>query len=252
VSISADLRRALDPVEFAKWLGFEPDPWQAAVLRGNAQRTLLNCHRQSGKSTTAGILALHTAIYHDNSLILLISPSQRQSGELFRTMTTWLNQAPARPPMVEDNKLSCTFANGSRIVSLPGNEATVRGFAGVRLIVEDEAARVPDDLYFALRPMLAVSGGRLILMSTPFGKRGHFFEEWTNGGDAWRRAEVPATMTPRITAAFLEEERAALGDMWYLQEYCCEFLETTNQIFSYDLVMGAISPDIAPLFGVTP
>lgn len=68
-----------------------------------------------------------------------------------------------------------------RIVSLPSSEATVRGFSGAALIVEDEASRVPYDLYCAMWPMLAISGGRLVLMSTPFGKRGHFFEEWTQG-----------------------------------------------------------------------
>ena len=63
---------------------------------------------------------------------------------------------------------------------LPGQEKTIRGFSGVTLIIEDEASRVDDTLYRAVRPMLAVSGGRLILMSTPYGQTGHFFEEWTN------------------------------------------------------------------------
>jgi hypothetical protein len=73
--------------------------------------------------------------------------------------------------------------NGSRIVSLPSKEANIRGFSGVSLIIEDEASRVGDDLYLAMRPMLAVNQGRLILMSTPWGKRGHFFEAWEHGGE---------------------------------------------------------------------
>ena len=96
--------------------------------------------------------------------------------------------------------------------------------------------------------MLAVSGGRLILMSTPFGKRGHFFEAWQDGGAEWERIEIPATRCGRIAPAFLEEERRQMGDWWFRQEYLCEFVATSDQVFAYDLVMGALSDGVAPLF----
>jgi hypothetical protein len=83
------------------------------------------------------------------------------------------------------------LANGSRIEALPGTEKTIRGFSGVNLLLVDEASRVDDALYFAVRPMLAISGGRLLLLTTPFGRRGIFYEEWTGDG-AWERYEVPA------------------------------------------------------------
>ena len=58
-----------------------------------------------------------------------------------------------------DNDISIVFKNGSRIVGLPGKEATTRGFSNVSLLLFDEASRVPDDLFRAMRPTLAVSGG---------------------------------------------------------------------------------------------
>ena len=51
-----------DPVAFARRLGFDPDPWQAEMLRSDASRVLLNCSRQSGKSTTTAVLALYTPL----------------------------------------------------------------------------------------------------------------------------------------------------------------------------------------------
>jgi hypothetical protein len=133
-------------------------------------------------------------------------------------------------------------------VSLPGKEATIRGYSGVRLLVVDEAARVDDALYYSVRPMLAVSGGRLVALSTPFGKRGWFHHEWT--ADAgWHTVQVTAEQCPRISPAFLAEERASLGDWWYRQEYQCEFVETLDQVFRYEHVMGALSPEVRPLFG---
>ncbi len=249
--LTSDLAQALDPVRFARGLGFTPDVWQSAVLRSASKRILLNCCRQSGKSTTAALLAVHRALYYPGSLILLVSPSLRQSSELFRKVADDLARVDEAPALTEDNRLSMQLANGARVVSLPSSEATIRGFSGASLIVEDEASRVSDDLYRAVRPMLAVSGGRLILMSTPFGKRGHFHEEWTNGGDGWERVTVTAPQCPRISPAFLAEERASLGDWWYRQEYMCEFVETAGQVFSYDLVMSAITTSVKPLFEVS-
>jgi hypothetical protein len=141
------------------------------------------------------------------------------------------------------------LVNASRIIALPGKEQTIRGYSGVSLLVVDEAARVPDELYYSVRPMLAVSGGRLICLSTPFGKRGFFFNEWEEGGGDWHRTKILATDVPRISAEFLEEERRALGDFWFSQEYMCEFRETVDQVFSYDLIQEAMSDEVKPLFG---
>jgi hypothetical protein len=125
----------------------------------------------------------------------------------------------------------------------------VRGFSGVTLIVEDEAAFVPDELYVAVRPMLATSGGRLILMSTPNGRRGHFFVEWAADSDTWERTRITAHEVPRISCAFLEEERGSLGKWRFSQEYEGQFVESDGQLFSYDDVTRAITSDVAPLFG---
>ena len=169
--LARDLAWALDPVVFAiQALGFRPDASQAQVLRWTKQRLLLNCTRQWGKSTTAAILALHRALYYPNSLILLVSPSLRQSQESFRKVAEFLNKLAILPEKLEDNQFSLQLGNGSRIVALPSKEATVRGFSGVTLIIEDEASRVDDLLYRTMRPMLAVSGGRMILMSTLMAK----------------------------------------------------------------------------------
>lgn len=251
-SVMPDLRLAHNPVVFAREkLGFAPDPWQESVLQWQGDRLLLNCCRQSGKSTTAAILALHQALHFAGSLILLVSPSLRQSSELFRKVTDLLALLPIRPKLVEDNRLSLRLQNGSRIVSLPSKEATIRGFSGASLIIEDEAARVTDDLYLAIRPMLAVSNGRFILMSTPFGKRGHFFEAWESGA-SWERICIRAIECPRISPAFLAEEKATMPANWYASEYDCKFVDAVDAVFSYEHVMNAVSDEVEPLiFPVT-
>ncbi len=109
------------------------------------------------------------------------------------------------------------------------------------------AVLISDELYYSIRPMLAVSGGRLVCLSTPFGKRGFFFEEWQNGQN-WERIKITAHDCTRITDDCLHEEQQALGSHWYRQEYLCEFLETEDQVFGYDLIANAFSSDIKPLY----
>ncbi len=251
-SLADDLRYALDPVAFAsEVLGLELDPWQRDVIASTGKRDLLNCSRQAGKSTTAAVLGLHEALYRPGSLTILVSPSQRQSSELFRKVIELrekLSSASVGVELTEDNKLSMTVKGGGRVLSLPGSEATIRGFSGATLIIEDEASRVDDALYFSIRPMLAVKNGRLILMSTPFGRRGHFWNEWSTGL-TWTRTEIPASSVPRISKEFLAEEKASMGSFWYEQEYLCQFKESTDAVFSYDDVMGALDTDAKPFFG---
>jgi len=244
-----DLRLALDRVAFARHVGIEPDEWQAELLREDTRRVLLNCSRQSGKSTLAALIALHRALYYPESLVLILAPAMRQSVEAFGKVLA-AYRALGRPvPPRSEQKMSLELDNGSRIVSLPGTEKTVRGYSGAALLIVDEAARVEDTLYFAIRPMLAVSGGELMMLSTPYGKRGVFFEEWTKGPEhSWRRFEIPATECPRISPEFLEEERRALPARVYRQEYLCQFEENEDAVFSYEDVKRAITPEVLPVF----
>ncbi len=246
--LAADLRLALDRVSFASSLGLDPDPWQERLLRSTSPRVLLNCSRQSGKSTMSGVMALHRALYFPGSLVLCLAPSERQSKELFAKVSDSYRRLRGTPAPASDRKLGMHLPNGSRIEALPGSEKTVRGFSGTSLLIVDEAARVDDELYYAVRPMLAVSGGTLMMLTTPYGKRGVFFEEWTSGRE-WDRYEVSAAECPRISEEFLEEERAALPTYIYRQEYECSFEDTEDQIFTHDMVQAAVTPDVKPLFG---
>jgi hypothetical protein len=222
--------------------------WQERALRSEAARVLFNCSRQSGKSTIAGVLALHKALISPGALVLILAPAERQAKELFSKVAKAYHDLGHIIPAESYRKLGMQLANGSRIEALPGTEKTIRGFSGVDLLVVDEAARVDDGLYYAVRPMLAVSAGRLMLLSTPAGRRGVFHEEWTNG-EGWERYEIPASEVPRIPAAFLDEERASLPAFIYEQEYCCRFIDNEDQLFGYELVSSSITDEVAPLFG---
>jgi hypothetical protein len=236
-----------DPTQIMRAAGMPPDPWQQDVLSSAAKRMLLLASRQSGKSSVSAALGLQTALLRPRSPVLLLSPSQRQSGELFRKVLDLFGALGRPMGVTAESALRIEFANGSRVVSLPGDEKNVRCFSSVAMLIIDEAARVEDALYRAVRPMLAVSQGRLVALSTPFGKRGWFHDEW-HGAGAWERVKTTADQCPRIGPEFLAEERDALGERWFRQEYHCSFEDVADAVFSYDDVQAALSLEVQPLF----
>jgi hypothetical protein len=243
-----ETNKVIDAVEFArKRLKFEPDERQAEVLRSEAKRGILNCTRQWGKSTIAAAMAVHRAYTRAKSVVLVASPTNRQSAELLRKATEMVAKLGIRRRRDGDNETSLLFPNGSRIVGLPGIEGTVRGFSAVSLLLIDEASRVDDAMYKALRPMLAVGGGDLWLMSTPRGKRGFFYECWEHEGPEWFRVSVPATECARISREFLEAERRAVGPLWFAQEYMGEFVDSGAAVFGRDLLDRAVDDEFEAL-----
>ncbi|MGZ4846284.1 MAG: phage terminase large subunit [Halobacteriota archaeon] len=218
-----------DPIAFALSLKIDPDPWQRDLLTATDKRIILNCSRQSGKSTIAAILALFHVLTNPNALVLILSPTQRQSGLLFEKIIEFYEKC-GRPLYATHSVTVLKLKNRSRIISLPGSEGTVRGFSAPSLVLIDEAAQVPDDLYYAVVPMFAVSRGRLILLSTPNGKEGIFWRAWNDSG--WKKVKVTAAECPRIAQEDLELERGMMGGARFAQEYCCEFVQPEASLFN--------------------
>lgn len=244
VNFHRALSLLLDPSLVLAAQGLDADPWQRDLLLSDEPYLLLNCSRQAGKSTTVAALALHQMLTTPGTLVLLVAPSERQSHELFRKVLH-AYQALGQPvAAVKSNQSELELAQGSRLVALPGREETIRSFSGVDLLILDEASRVPDDLYRSVRPMLAVSQGRLLALSTPFGQRGWFYEEWVGAGP-WRRLHVPWTQCPRICPDFIAEETRALGQAWVDQEYNGLFTALEGLVYP-DFPQAAVAQQPVP------
>jgi hypothetical protein len=238
---------ALNPIKLAEAVGMHPDEWQKELLLSVEPRIIANCARQTGKTQICAVLALWVALTKPGSLILIMSPSLRQSGEFYKRIAAMYQDLGRPIAATSETALTLTLANKSRIVSLPGKSGdTVRGYSNVALLLVDEASRCLDSLYYSTRAFLAVSGGRLILLSTPAGTRGFYHHVWTEG-ENWKRFEVKAEDCPRIPAAFLTEEKAELGPIWYAQEYECTFGSNVDSYFDYSTIQDAINPNLEPL-----
>jgi hypothetical protein len=240
----------LDARTFAVDAGFaNPDAVQLGVLRSEAQQLLLLCTRQWGKSTVTAVLGLREVIVHSPALVLVFARAQRQAAEMLRKVRIGLAALGASAPGVINESVNAVeLEGGSRIIALPGNEASIRGYSAPSLVIFDEAARVDDELYHAARPMLVQSRGRFVALSSAWGQSGWFYEEWQHGGPEWERVKFTAPECPRFDAQWLESERARVGARVFGREYLCEFGDTEETVFSTALVAAAMSADVVPLF----
>jgi hypothetical protein len=229
----SDLIPALirDPTEILTRVGLKPDPWQRDVLCCSHDRIMMCASRQIGKTFTTASIVLREMLIRRDSLVLVLSPTLRQSKEFFRKALLPIWRKLGEPLKLKPAQtLEMELSNGSRLVALPDSEEGIRGFSAVRLLVIDEAARVSDELYHAVTPMLAVSRGRMIVLSSPWAQQGWFYEAWT-GPEAWKRIMITAAQCPRFTAEFLAVERARKGKMVYAMEYEGAFGALAGSVF---------------------
>ncbi len=235
-----------DPAALMVDAGFTPDPWQADFLRSNDQLNLVTCARQVGKSSVVAILALHTALTRPDSTVVVVAPIEPQANELLRKVTKAFNTIGRPMGVKREAVTTLEFVNGSRVIALPGKERSVHSYTATLLIV-DEAARVPDEVYHGASPQLSASKGRLVALSTAFSKSGWFYKEWSEG-EGFRRWSITAKECPRHTPEFLARERRAMGERWFGMAYLNLFGDDCAAVFSTDDIRAARSTEVTPLF----
>lgn len=236
--------RALDPVELARACGIEPEPWQVLALRSQALRSAYCCARQSGKTTIASLIATHQLLYAPGSLVLTLAPSERQAQEVFRRIVGFWKRLGRPIPAESEQATQLVLANGSQLRCLPASESRIRGFTPDLLLV-DESARVPDELWHATLPMIAARPeARVLTLSTPFGVAGWWSDIW-HRAEGWERTEITADQVPHISPAFLREAEASMPRWAFLAEFYCTFTDTAgDSAFPLEIVLGSVSEEV--------
>jgi len=228
-----------DPVEFARSVDLDPDPWQVEVLASQHPRKILCCGRQTGKSTVGAVLAIHKALTKPGSTVLCVAPGERQAKLIFKKAARLYEMAGYPLPAHSRRMTGLELSNGSVIEALPAVERTTRGYS-VDLLVVDEAGAVADMDYHGILPALVATQGEQVLLSTPRGKRGFFHEIW-HGAEDWQRMMVRSDEVGRIRPADLEVFRSTMPEQFFQQEFFCEWLDTEGSLFSYDDIQAALA-----------
>lgn len=235
-------------IELARYLGITLDPWQIDALTTDRHDVLLLVTRQGGKGMVASLLALSKMLNDPGSTTVIVARADRQAKRLLLRIKRLYRQIAGAPSAIVDSMFTLELANGSELLALPGSEETIRGVEGVDLLLIDEAALVPDELFAAVHPMLATTNGRCVAMSTARGKRGWFWREWEGSDLEWHRAIVTAHEVPRIKPEWLAMTRRRIGEWMFRQEFLCEFLESEDSLFLFADIAAALSAEVEPLY----
>ena len=251
------LLQRLDPTYIMKKGGFEAANWQREFLASTSNRILLLCPRQVGKSESISVLALNRALNFPGRPVLIIAPKEDQAQETLRKVKHYLRF------MVNVNIKECKIAekkielpNGSRIIALPDKD-TIRGASNASMVALDEASRLSDSIYAAVEPMVG-KDTKFIMASTPFGKKGLFFNTWERlekpvigkkNLNAWHKIKVTIyDCLYRYSKDVIEAKKTDinLSKKEFNQEYMCEFVDTVDNVFDRKLVDAAFSDEVIP------
>ena len=232
-----------DPVRYVEErMGVVPEHWQAPILRDSTRNICITCSRQIGKSFTVSLKAAHHCATQPGSIALIFSPSEQQSINLMRKAKMHIHKAGIE--LKEDLKKEIEFANGSRLVALPGSEKTVRSWSDVSMLIVDEAAYAPDELYYAVEPMVIQAQGQIILLSSANATLGFFYEIATGDDEYWSRYRVPVTESERIPDEWVRMKRETLPPRVFQREYMAEFVDPAGSAFPAEMIESAFSHDI--------
>ena len=228
------------PVDFAKKiLGVEPFSYQAKLLEDKSKRIVACMGRQTGKTTSIAMKAIHFADMNSAVTVLITAPSLRQSMIMFDRIVTFVySSARLRNKVVRITRTLVSFENGSRIIALPCSEHRLRGYTA-NMVICDEASWVSEKVILeVLFPMLTTTQGYAIFLSTPWDKNHFFYRAFVN--PAYSVHRVKSEECPLVTKEFLEEMRQNMTHEAYLMEYEAEFVEALNSYFPQSLIRSGV------------
>jgi phage FluMu gp28-like protein len=235
-------------------LGFRPFKHQAQLLNDWQVKTrIVLKSRQVGVTTALAMEAIYKAFTASNRVILIVSPSDRQSKILMGRIQVAVDGNPALSGQVtRKNTTELWLKNGSSIISLPNNPDRIRGYSATDIILDEAAQFLNDERMLAsIKPMLAATGGSFTVASTPKGKRGLFYDQYrlavseqSSRNDIRAYDMCPSSISPLISNDYLEGERLNLSELEFQQEYEGQFVEVVDTYIVMNTIMACVDSQL--------
>jgi len=213
--------------------------------------------RQTGKDFSTSAEAVEDCMLNPKTLWVILASGERQALESMAKAKDWAKAfefAIAEYAEARDAKESLIksaeilFANGSRLIALPANPDTARGYSGNLILTEFAFHDDPDAIWRAIYPSITnpLRGGekKIRIISTPNGKGNKFYDLWTKA-EAYSRHKV--TIHDAVAQGLpinVEELRRGLDDPeGWAQEYELEFIDGSAVLLPYEVIALCESPD---------
>ncbi len=222
------------------------DKWQKEVLATKGNLCLCS-GRQVGKSTVIAIKAGESAV-KSKKTIMIIAHVERQALLLFEKVLSHIynnHKEMIKRGKDRPTKHTIKLKNGSIIHCLPTGDSGygIRGYT-IDELYADEAHFIKEDVWAAVTPMLATTGGHINLLSTPFGTGGYFYRAFTDKNLKFHTIHVNTEevaekrLEPQRTRLIehLKAEKGRMTKLQYQQEYLGLFVGGIQRFFPDDII----------------
>jgi len=160
-------------------------PYQESTIKQFDQHrfNIVGKGRQMGISTLCAAHVISKIISNESFKVLIIATTQLIARELFGKVKVMYDGLPSylkkHAQIVNNNQTQLILTNGSSVEAVSSNKNAARS-KSLSLLIIDEAAFVPafEEIWTSAQSTLA-TGGSAIILSTPNGASGLFYNLWT-------------------------------------------------------------------------
>ncbi len=235
-------------------------PYQQKWVQDRSRFKIGLWARQTGKSTACAVEIINDCLRAKNRQWLVVSAGERQAVEFLEKVKLWSAAYDFAFSHYAEDRTSARallrqaeirWPNGSRVIALPANPRTIRGYSGNIVLDEFAFYEAPEALWRALYPTItnSLTGGQKLLriVTTPNGPGNPTHQLWSRSGNHYSKHKV--TIHDAIAAGLpvhLDELRAGLGHdpVGWAQEYECEFIDQSSTVLPYELIARCEHPHV--------
>lgn len=231
-------------------------PYQKKIFLDENNLNICLMSRQCGKSFVIAAKAVYKSITIPNNLTIIVSVNQRSADELLRKVKQWSMACKTFCNLVDytENASMVSYNNGSRVISLPANPSSLRGWSGD--VILDEFAMIENDeeIFQAVLPVITskMTGKQksLTICSTPTSLDTQFSKIWHSNDQSWskHRYTIYDCVAQGLKADPELLKRAIDDDLVFKTEYMCEFASGAGTAFPVEW-LSDISYDELPSGG---
>ncbi len=223
--------------------GWRPHLGQRAFLSSSASVRVLACGRRWGKTEVIAAEIVRTLLSDTSRQVLLVAPSQEQAMLGFERALEFLHRAGARPTVRRTPAPTLTLGGSKLWARSAARGGTLLRGRKAHLIIVDEAAYVPESVVTeVLTPMLADTGGKLALVSTPRGKN-YFYRLFQQGQEDGVRIwsmRSPSWHNPLLSPTVLQMQASLMTTRQFQIEYGAQFMDEAGQLFRTEWIDRAL------------
>jgi phage FluMu gp28-like protein len=197
-----------------------------------------------GFSFCIALEGLIEALLRPHITVLFVSSGEDAAKRILKYVYDLIDGLPMKPTVVTRSVLECSFANKSRLVSLPNNDRTIRGFRAHKVYCDEFASLMNDkDILAAIQPSIS-RGGEMTILSTPRGRANQFWDIWEDSSRAFSQHKAPWWICPDSAyRKMVKRIQKSMIDLDFRQEYCCDPCELDLAFFTRDLLNPVINTE---------